>query len=332
MKNFKLYSQESIAHLISVRPGESKFGQKIQFVSSWEALKDSSAKFVVFGIPEDIGIRANYGKPGAASAWDAFLSPFLNIQKNRFNIPEHCILLGEMDCENWMKSATEILPGDLDYHEKLGKLVSKLDETLSKIVSRIISEGKVPIIIGGGHNNAFGNIKGTSAALMKPVNVLNIDAHTDLRSTEFRHSGNGFSKAMEEGFLKKYAVFGLHENYTSEPIFARMEASKQIKFQLFEDLFGFSSQEIWTELRKSANFLERQFGLEIDCDSMANFSSSAMTPSGFSLDEMRGFVKVLNYFNPHYLHLCEASAENAPLVGKALAYLASDFMKEKEIK
>lgn len=30
-------------------------------------LKTSEAKYVLLGIPEDIGIRANYGRPGAAS-------------------------------------------------------------------------------------------------------------------------------------------------------------------------------------------------------------------------------------------------------------------------
>jgi formiminoglutamase len=47
------------------------------------------------------------------------------------------------------------------------------------------------------------------------VNAINFDAHSD-RILEGRHSGNGFSYAYEEGFLKKYFIFGLHENYTSK--------------------------------------------------------------------------------------------------------------------
>lgn len=327
MENFTIYSKQTIEHLLSIRAGETKFGEQLQFVSSLESLKNSPAKFVLLGVPEDIGIRANYGKPGASTSWKAFLSSFLNIQANQFNQAENCILLGEINCEKWMKTASEISSDDSAYHEKLGALVSKLDETLSKIISRIISEGKVPIIIGGGHNNAYGNIKGTSAALKKPVHVLNIDAHTDLRSTEYRHSGNGFSQALQEKILKKYAVFGLHENYTPACIFETMEASRNIQFQLFEDMLNLSPEGKLIELRKCCDFLEKQFGLEIDCDAIANFPSSAMTPSGFSLDEIRNFLRMLNNYNPHYLHLCEASAEKNPWVGKALAYLASDFMK-----
>ncbi|HET8839677.1 MAG TPA: formimidoylglutamase [Flavobacteriaceae bacterium] len=328
MEKFNIYSKETIADLISERSGEIKFGQRIQFVSALEELKSSSAKFVIFGVPEDIGIRANYGKPGAVTAWNAFLPAFLNIQKNRYNFPGNCILLGELDCDEWMKQASEIFPYDTNYHENLGKLVSEIDEVLSEIVGHIISEKKVPIIIGGGHNNAFGNIKGTSEVLKKPINVLNIDAHTDLRSTEYRHSGNGFSKAIQENFLKKYAVFGLHENYTPETIFRQMESNENIEFQLFEDLLNLTCEEKKNELKKEIDFLEKEFGLEIDCDCMANFPSSALTPSGFSLNELRAFVRMLNQFNPHYLHLCEASAENEAWVGKALAYLVSDFMQE----
>jgi formiminoglutamase len=57
-----------------------------------------------------------------------------------------------------------------------------------------------------------------------------------------------------------------------------------------------------------------------------------MTPSGFSVEEVRRFVRSINSrFGAVYLHL----AEGAPVintndmikVGKALAYLALDFVK-----
>jgi formiminoglutamase len=48
------------------------------------------------------------------------------------------------------------------------------------------------------------------------VNAINFDAHSDFRILEGRHSGNGFSYAYEEGFLKNILFFGLHENYTSK--------------------------------------------------------------------------------------------------------------------
>ena len=89
---------------------------------------------------------------------------------------------------------------------------------MTNLIFKIVSAGKTPIVIGGGHNNAYGNIKGTSLALNKPINVINFDAHTDFRALEGRHSGNGFSYAFQEGFLNNYFIFGIHENYSSKAV------------------------------------------------------------------------------------------------------------------
>jgi formiminoglutamase len=67
-----------------------------------------------------------------------------------------------------------------------------------------------------GHNNSYGNIKGSALAKGKPLTPLILMPILILESRG--HSGNGFSYAYEEGFLKKYFVFGLHENYTSKSV------------------------------------------------------------------------------------------------------------------
>lgn len=328
MEKLNLYTQDTISNLISIREGETKFGEKIQFISSLENMKNSDANYVIFGIPEDIGVRANHGKPGTSTAWEAFLSRFLNLQANEYNQPKNCLLLGEIDCGEWMAKAISISTKANNFHQQLGKLVSELDKTVSAIVSQIISVGKIPIIIGGGHNNAYGNIKGTSTALGSPINVLNIDAHTDLRSVDYRHSGNGFSYAFEAGFLKKYTVFGLHKNYTSQAIFEKMNTSENIDFTLFENLLKMTLNEKEAALQKSIDFLGGNIALEIDCDAIANFQSSAMTPSGFSVEEVRNFIDLLKKQSPHYLHICEASAQENPTIGKVLAYFVSDFIRK----
>jgi formiminoglutamase len=40
-------------------------------------LQNSEAKYVIIGIPEDIGIRANFGRPGAASAWETAIKKYI---------------------------------------------------------------------------------------------------------------------------------------------------------------------------------------------------------------------------------------------------------------
>lgn len=75
-------------------------------------------------------------------------------------------------------------------------------------------------------------------------------------------------------------------------------------------------------------------GLEIDLDSISNTLSSAATPSGFTLDEVRKVVIATK--QPFcYLHICEGAHElnngrKDKTIGKTIAYLVSDFIKRFE--
>ena len=328
MKELKIYDQRLISKYFSVRSGETKLGEKIGLISDLEELQKASAKFVIFGIPEDIGVRANYGKAGTSAAWEAFLNAFLNVQVNHFLNPENLILLGELAVSEEMQKAINIDISDPNYHQKLGDLVEKTDEKVSAVVRAIIRAEKIPVIVGGGHNNAFGNIKGASEALQRPINIINIDAHTDLRKTDYRHSGNGFSYALKNGFLKRYSVYGLHENYTPGYIFEHMRNSEDLRFVLLEDL----QEDRISAFLKSLNFVkEEKFGLELDCDAIANFPSSAVSPTGFSLNEARQLIRsTAKEKNCTYLHVCEASENGLFPTGKALSYLITDFIKAYE--
>ena len=75
------------------------------------------------------------------------------------------------------------------------------------------------------------------------------------------------------------------------------------------------------------------YGIEIDLDAIPNIASSAMTSSGFSVEELRQFI---HYFgrskNASYLHICEgapdlADEKSGHLIGKLIGYLITDFMK-----
>lgn len=331
MEGLKLYTYKTIEKLVSKRDGEIRLGEKISFVQNLEEIVKSDANFVLFGIPEDIGVRANYGKSGASKAWEACLNSFLNIQENEFTNGENIILLGEIDCKTEMEKAANIDDSDPNYYPKLGDLVKIIDEKVSLLVEKLVSAGKTPIIIGGGHNNAYGNIKGTSKALKKPLNVLNIDAHTDLRQLEHRHSGNGFSFAQRDGFLGKYSIFGLHKNYTPQYIFDEIKAVSNIKFHLFEDLILQTHQGKMAAFNSQLEFINKQaFGLELDCDAIINFPSSAQSPSGFALNMLRNFLQIASEEkNCKYLHICEAAPqkENFTQVGKALSFFITDFIK-----
>jgi len=341
MENIILLNQNDLAKITHHRSGEIKFGEKILTIpkdtNSIDFITSCEAKFVLFGIAEDIGVKANLGRPGTASAYDYMLKSLVNIQHNKFCKGSNLLVLGHLDISNTVDAAQLLDPKNKEDRKKLFSFVEKIDSEVSHIVHQIVKAGKIPIIIGGGHNNAYGNIKGLALAKGKPVNAINFDAHTDFRILEGRHSGNGFSYAYEDGFLKKYFVFGLHENFVSKSVFNTLkELTTRVKYVTYEEIEVKREKNFYTELENALEFIKNEpFGIELDLDAIPNIPSSAMTLSGFSVDKARQYIY---YFgqqqNASYLHICEGAPEldeskNNHLTGKLIASMITDFMKAK---
>jgi len=328
---FKLYDKSYLETFISKRSGETKFGEVVGTIKELNDLKNTPAKYVLFGIPEDIGVCANYGVPGTSTAWKACLASLLNVQANHYTNPSNTIILGEVNCEEEMQKAAQLNSEMPNYLHQLGELVKQIDTKVSTLVETLISFGKIPVIVGGGHNNSYGNIKGSALAFKHPINAINFDVHTDFRALEHRHSGNGFSYAYHEGFLKKYYMFGIHKNYTSQAILEEINKDKQhLHFLLFEKIKLEGKLSFEEALTEAENFVdETRFGLEIDLDAIQDIPSSAMTPSGFSVNNARQFVSHFSQNNNVcYMHLCEASpGKDEKQTGKLLAYLITDFIQ-----
>jgi formiminoglutamase len=339
MEKLILFTSTDLAKITNHRSGEIKFGEKMLTIpkgtDAISYIKTTEAKYVLFGIPEDIGVRANFGRPGAASAWDSAIKSIANIQHNRFCKGYNLLILGQLDVCEEMKEVENLNFYDVNDREKLTKLVEKIDKEVSHIIFNIIKSGKTPIIIGGGHNNSYGNIKGTALAKGKPINAVNFDAHSDFRILEGRHSGNGFSYAYEEGFLKKYFIFGLHENYTSKSVLDIIKKIEdRVRYNTYDSIKIRKEKDFNQELFHALEFIQNDhFGIEIDLDAIPNIASSAMTLSGFSVEELRQFI---SYFgknkNATYLHICEGAPDlgeekNNHLIGKLIGYLVTDFIK-----
>ena len=84
MDGLKQYFKDNIISLIRKRQHEIKIGETINFCGTNfnNDLKNDDIKFVIIGIPEDIGVRANYGRGGANTAFKPALESFLNLPLN----------------------------------------------------------------------------------------------------------------------------------------------------------------------------------------------------------------------------------------------------------
>ncbi|MEH6705907.1 MAG: formimidoylglutamase [Galbibacter orientalis] len=335
--NLVSYDLKKITPLIAPRKGEQKLGEHIELLHENDSLVSqlsaSEAKYVLMGIPEDIGVIANLGKSGTRNAWEVTLPYILNIQNNQYTKGNKVLLLGHLDFSSELKKI-DALSGE-EQIEEARNITALIDTEVTNIIHKVVASGKKPIVIGGGHNNAYGILKGASLAYGNAINCLNIDAHTDFRKREGRHSGNGFSYAFHEGFLENYFIFGLHENYTSKKVFKTLEKEPRIKYNTFEELYVRCEKGFDFEIKEAIDFVKpSKFGLEIDMDSIEGMPSSAITSSGLPLNTVREIIfKSKKAKNISYLHICEAAPimENEReknLVGKAIAYLVSDFIRK----
>ena len=335
MQHLILFTEKDKQHLLKKRKGETKFGEHIQLIPNLTNIYDDivnlDVDYVIFGIKEDIGVYANLGQTGTYKAWEATLKVLLNIQSNSFTKAKRVLILGHLEYAEQREILLALDTSKKKELNKVRKFVEIIDKDVTNIVTSIVKAGKIPIVIGGGHNNAYGNIKGCALATNERINVVNFDAHSDFRSEEGRHSGNGFSYAFAEGFLKNYFIFGLHENYTSNKLFNTLKKIKNLKYNTYEGVEVRNELDFKSEIKIALDHVaNKKFGIEIDCDAIKNIPSSAMTPSGFSVKKARQFV---NFFGSHenatYLHICEAAPnkKTETKVGKLITYLITDFIR-----
>ena len=88
-----------------------------------------------------------------------------------------------------------------------------LPEVMERIAARTqsaVDQGKIPVTLGGEHSLSYGAVMGVTRALKKPIGIVQIDAHADLRVA---YQGNKHSHASvmhllsEEGI--RLAQFGV---------------------------------------------------------------------------------------------------------------------------
>lgn len=345
MQHFKYYNKQDILYLTRIRRFETKLGEQVKIVAGAsdlaKSLEQPGIKYVLFGIPEDIGVRANSGVGGTDSAWISFLSSFLNIQSNDFLSGEEILLLGHFDFGDVKYLIEQNAHGPEEKTDAYRHAVTAIDEEVEELVKLITAHQKIPIAIGGGHNNAYPLIKGAAKGLHKAgliplaqINAINLDAHSDFRPSEGRHSGNGFRYAEEDGYLQKYCIIGLHENYLPQNVWMDIVNNPFIDFITYEDIFVHEKRNFVQAMAHATGFTDDNYtGIELDLDSVQGVLSSACTPSGISSLHARQYVTfTAAHSKPAYLHVCEGATQltdgkKDDSTGKLISYLVSDFVK-----
>jgi formiminoglutamase len=137
---------------------------------------------VLVGFPQDEGVRRNRGRPGAADGpaairhWLYFLTPH-DAPRDTDLAALDLLDLGDVRID-----------GDLEASQ----------QALAEVVAAVLTAGAVPIVLGGGHETAYGHYLGYVHA-GREVAIVNLDAHLDVRPLRdgLGHSGSPFRQALE---------------------------------------------------------------------------------------------------------------------------------------
>lgn len=164
----------------------------------------------IIGFPCDVGVVRNSGRAGAAGGPEA-LRDWLYRFTPDDRAPGMRALLG-----NSRDLGDLVLSGNLsDDQARLGEAVGQ-----------VLADGGVPVVLGGGHETAFGHFLGYAGAGLE-VAISNIDAHADVRELKdgLGHSGSPFRQALEHDSrrCREYRVAALQPQSVSRPHVAYLE-------------------------------------------------------------------------------------------------------------
>ncbi|WP_153732867.1 formimidoylglutamase [Sporosarcina obsidiansis] len=246
--------------------------QIVQLSTPKESVANKTCALIGFSSEE--GVRRNNGRLGAAEGPNALRS---ELAKLPWRMPAECQLmdLGTIVCE------------DDQLERAQAELGVAVRDSLEKNVK--------PVILGGGHETAYGHYLGVREFIGPDakLGVVNIDAHFDLRSYEEQpSSGTMFKQMLDSDPNVEYLVLGIQEFGNTDILFEEADA-KGVSYVTEQEITSGLMNEI---LEKINFFIEKQdFVLLTLCSDVLNsaFAPGVSAPSPFGLDPLtvRTFIQ-----------------------------------------
>lgn len=194
--------------LPATAPGDPRLGQ---ILGTGLAPGEPPAAVLV-GFPTDEGVRRNGGRPGAAEGPAAIRRALYRMTPDAGDFERHAALLRRT-----------VDAGDL----ATGSDLEADQEALGEVIAPWLRQGSFVLVLGGGHETAYGHFLGHAATGHK-VEILNLDAHPDVREPREGkgHSGSPFRQALlhPSGACRRYRVAGLAPQSVAREHLAWMEA------------------------------------------------------------------------------------------------------------
>ncbi|MEK3934901.1 formimidoylglutamase [Sporosarcina sp. FSL W7-1349] len=225
----------------------------------------SSSTCALIGFECEEGVRRNKGRLGAAAAPDALRGELAKLPW-RMDKEKRVIDLGNLQCQ--------------------GNQLEEAQRDLGDVVAEVLSTGSVPIILGGGHETAYGHYLGVRKFIgnTATLGIINIDAHFDMRSyDEQPSSGTMFRQILEQDPNSDYFVLGIQRFGNTQELFDKAD-ELGATYVYEEELTGHSMEESVQAIE--AFMAKHDYIMLTLCTDVLNaaFAPGVSAPSPFGLD------------------------------------------------
>lgn len=252
-----------------------RYHQVVEF-EKMEALQSLGETCVIIGFESEEGVRRNKGQLGAAKAPDALRSELAKLPW-KLATGKHLADIGTIEC--------------------VGNDLEKAQQQLGEVVNSVLSKKMIPIILGGGHETAYGHYLGVRENIGKEakLGIINIDAHFDLRPyDEQTSSGTMFRQILEQDENSSYFVLGIQRFGNTQELFNRAD-ELNVQYVLEEDMDYGQMAHVKTEIGK---FIQEHDWIMLTlCTDVLNaaFAPGVSAPSPFGLDPsiVRAIIKTV---------------------------------------
>lgn len=242
----------------------------------------ASADAIFIGFASDEGVRRNGGRQGAADGPAALRSALgrLALAQGR-NSTRHTDLA-------LLDAGDIVVSSDLEEGQK----------KLAAAVMASVDAGVLPVVLGGGHEVAFGTYTGVADSQTRKtagsaasqelgrLGILNLDAHFDLRRAEQPTSGTPFYQALTRERASdtycRYTVLGISEANNTQELFDTAH-ELGVDYVVDEDCGVLNQQALLSTVREFVASVDIIY-LTLDLDVLpASIAPGVSAPAGYGV-------------------------------------------------
>ena len=257
----------------------------------------SPASVAILGVASDTGVIRNHGREGAAAGPEI-------LRRHLANLACH--------------SGTPIYDAGNLYCVQ-DDLETLQTEQANKLC-QLMEKNHFPLVIGGGHEIAYGTFCGLESFLSKnhksdTIGIINLDAHFDLRHAKYATSGTPFlqiaNHCQEHGRAFNYLCLGINETANTATLF---ETAKQLNVQYLRDdeMNSWQLQQIEEKISQFIQSCETIY-LSIDLDVLPASTApgvSAPASRGVPLEIIEWLLKAIKKLSAHRFKLADIAEYN----------------------